>query len=171
MLIAPDELRHLAEGPRPSEYPGGAGLLGVRVTSRVPVVEVIARTKAVLQEVVHIPAEEFATAWQSRLPSWFIDGCVEEPSAEANEAWLKWWRQLDSGSQQRAARERGWSIADWMHWMHPMEREWFWWHAQLVSQYSAEVQVEVQGWPPAVGALEWLLRVAGAESVDSATDS
>lgn len=69
-----------------------------------------------------------------------------------------------------ADRESRWSLADWMYWMHPEEREWSWWDARVEGAGVASVLVEVPGWPMAVGALEWLLRVAGATEVELAEE-
>ena len=54
--------------------------------------------------------------------------------------------------------------------MHPEEREWSWWDARVEGAGVASVLVEVPGWPMAVGALEWLLRVAGATEIELAEE-
>ena len=36
------------------------------------------------------------------------------------------------------------------------------------ARHEARILVEVSGWPVALGALEWLLRVSGADSVEIA---
>lgn len=167
LLIPPEELRHLDEDPRLDELPGGVGLLELRVSALESAAEVIARTKAVLRVVVSMSRGEFGRAWATRLPRWFADGCSPEQTGEADEAWLRWWRGLEPEARELAARERPWTLADWMHWMHPEERQWFWWDARVEDRDSAVVLVEIPGWPPAVGALEWLLRVAGAAEVDA----
>lgn len=167
LLIPPEELRHLVEGPRQAEVPGGVGLLEVRVSAPGAAAEVIARATAVLRVVVSMSPDDFRGSWAKRLPRWFVDGCSPERTGEADEAWLSWWRGLEPEARTLAARERPWALADWMHWMHPEERQWFWWDACVENAGSAVVLLEIPGWPPAIGALEWLLRVAGAASVDA----
>lgn len=62
-------------------------------------------------------------------------------------------------------RDQGWSLADWLHWLEPSQREWFWWDAFLQSRNTLLERVQVNGWPTPLGALEWLLRVCGATDV------
>lgn len=167
MLIPSEELRHLNEGPRVDELPGGLGLFEVQVLAPRLAAEVIARAKAVLRAVVSMSPDELRQGWGPRLPRWFTEACSPEQTEGAVEAWLSWWRDLDPEARALAASERPWTLADWTHWMHPEERQWFWWDARVGDCDSAVVSVEIPGWPPAVGALVWLLRVAGADEVDA----
>jgi len=80
-------------------------------------------------------------------------------------AWLERWRALPAEEQHRAERERRWALADWLHWLRPDERSWYWWDAAVNGSHELRVRVEVPGWPAALGALTWLLRAAGADSV------
>lgn len=43
--------------------------------------------------------------------------------------------------------------------------EWFWWDAEVGTDGTLQVTVEVPGWPTALGALDWLLRAAGAAEI------
>lgn len=166
MLIQPDEVRHLESGPGVGEYPGGSGLAVLNVAGDGDVSAVIARAKEVLRAVVGSAAGTWdPEEVRLRLPTWFIAGCAPEQSAEEAEAWLAWWRGLDVADRAKASRERPWSVADWLFWLDPDERQWHWWDAVVDDESSAKVFVEVAGWPAALGALEWLLRVAGATAV------
>jgi len=49
--------------------------------------------------------------------------------------------------------------------MEPFERQWFWWDAEIGRDGTLRVTVEIPGWPAALGALDWLLRAAGAAEV------
>lgn len=80
--------------------------------------------------------------------------------------WLAWWRGLDPQGQARAEEEKGWTLPDWLYWMRPDERQWYWWDLSVKSDRSATLAVAVPGWPAPLGALRWLLKVAGADSVD-----
>jgi hypothetical protein len=45
------------------------------------------------------------------------------------------------------------------------ERQWFWWDAKVEREGTLRVTVEVPGQPAPLGALDWLLRAAGAVEV------
>jgi len=103
--------------------------------------------------------------WRRLLPQWFVDRCAPERSEQEAQEWLRRWRDLTPEQRVRAERVEPWSLADWLHWMQPESRQWFWWHALVGSDGTLRVQLEVLGWPAPVGALEWLLRAAGADDV------
>jgi hypothetical protein len=164
-MILPDELRHVREGARPDETPGGAGLIEV-IADADSAVLVLSRAREVLEVVLAgaaaawLPVEE----WRERLPAWFVAACAPELSAQDAENWLLRWRQLSP--EQRAAEERDqpWSLVDWLHWLEPDNRTWFWWDAAATDD-ALHVVVEVPGAPAPLGALEWLLRASGAGEV------
>lgn len=104
-------------------------------------------------------------AWRDKLPNWFVQACGRERSAAELARWLDWWRALPAEEQSRATREQRWSLADWLYWLGPSERQWFWWDAAVEDPDNAVVMVEVPGWPAPLGALDWLLRSAGAFEV------
>ncbi|MGH3544595.1 MAG: hypothetical protein ACRDPW_01480 [Mycobacteriales bacterium] len=164
-MIEPEELRHLNSGLRSGEVPGGIGLVELAVTASDPD-EVVSRAKEALRAVLCMtPAEmDSEEVWSARLPTWFIQRCAPQQTPAETAAWLSWWRSLDADARAEAARQRPWSVADWIHWLQPDERQWFWWDAVVDGERSARISVEVPGWPVPLGALEWLLSVAGAES-------
>lgn len=164
LLIWHDEIRHLEDGPGVDERPGGNGLITLAIRTREEPSEMIERAKDVLAVVVAVPPAEWRPeVVQQSLPAWFVEKCAPERS---NEAWLAWWRSLAVPDRIQAERERSWSVADWLFWLAPDERQWHWWDAVVDGERSAKVLVEVPSWPAAIGALEWLLRAAGAASVD-----
>jgi hypothetical protein len=168
MLMSSVELRHIDRGPGSDEVPGGVGLIEVKVSTEGSAVDVIERSRSVLRGVLTMTLDELRSpsAGALRLPVWFVAGCAPERSTEDDERWLAWWRGLDPEARARASDERPWSVGDWLYWMLPEERQWYWWDARVDRDRSARVFVEVAGWPTATGALQWLLRVAGASSVD-----
>jgi len=172
-LTPPDELRHLAEGPRDGESPGGVGVVEVNVRASGAAADVLRRSREVLHAVLigAEPAWPSVEVWSRRLPLWFVEGCAAEQSAEDREQWLDWWRGLDPAARASAAEERPWSFRDWLSWLQPGERQWFWWDGRVVGPDEARILVEVPSWPTALGALTWLLRVAGAEITTVASDS
>ena len=54
-----------------------------------------------------------------------------------------------------------------MHWLRHDAREWWWWNGAVWDSETVAVDVQVDDWPHAVGALEWLLRACGATHVES----
>lgn len=101
------------------------------------------------------------------LPAWFIAACAPEQSRQHAEEWLAWWSTLTPEQQIKAEEEKDWSLENWLYWMEPQNRDWFWWDA--VVEHSPEriiVQLEVTRWPCSWGALRWLLRTAGASAVE-----
>lgn len=62
-------------------------------------------------------------------------------------------------------RNRGWALTDWLYWLEPSQREWFWWDASVRGADSLLVRVQVTGWPTALGSLEWVLLASGAREV------
>lgn len=101
---------------------------------------------------------------EAHVPAWFVQACAPEPTAAERERWLAWWRTLDHAGKVVAERERGWTLQEWLSWMEPQERTW-WWDAQPTSEFDATIAVEVEGWPTALGALEWLLTASGASTI------
>jgi hypothetical protein len=67
-----------------------------------------------------------------------------------------------SDDRARADSERRWSLADWLCWLTLSERLWFWWNAEVGRDGTLRATVEVARWPTALGALDCLLRAAGA---------
>jgi hypothetical protein len=70
-----------------------------------------------------------------------------------------------SAAERAEEQKKPWSLDNWVHWMRPENREWYWWDAEVVGGAAAVVEVEVDGWPFPWGSLEWLLKAAGANSV------
>ena len=108
------------------------------------------------------PAPE---VWARVLPAWFVQGCAAEPDPAAEAAWLSRWRRLPPADRSRLAERRSWSLQDWLYWLEPDQRQWWWWDGAVAGPHLCTVQVDVHGWPVPIGALRWLLRVAGAEEI------
>lgn len=163
-LSAEDELRHLREGSSSAELPDeGLVRYTVRATDPAAVVD---RAADVLGAVLELgsPVWPSLDRWRSGLPRWFVGGCAPELSTDERASWLAWWRSLDPPARIRAEADRAWALSDWLSWLEPGGREWFWWDVDRRAD-DADVLVMVLGWPYPDGALRWLLRVAGATSV------
>lgn len=166
-MIPPEEQRHLADGPRPGETPGAGGTISVMACGGADAGVVLDGCRAVMSAVLKNsgagwPSEE---EWVSILPGWFVGACGLEMPREDTERWLAWWRTLEPADRERAEREERWTLADWLYWLEPSERQWFWWGAEIRPDGCLRVTVEVPGRPAALGALDWLLRAAGAGEV------
>lgn len=166
-MIPSDELRHLQYGPSPGERTGGAGMVEIVAACDGDAEQVLARSREVLGLIVARQSDGWLALeeWRDVLPGWFTNACADEESLEETERWLQWWRRLPPEEQARAVSERSWSLANWLHWLQPEERQWFWWDAAVSGRDMLRVQVEVSSWPAPLGALEWLLRAAGGKRV------
>lgn len=163
-----DELTRLTVGPDVDEVPRSGLLLELRGASDLLGADVMmARVKDALRIVATASNGAWPDLqdWRELLPSWLVDACAEEESPEESERWLIWWRALDEKERLEAANSRKWSLADWLHWLQPGERQWSWWDSSVAEDGSLRLVVEVAGWPSPIGALEWLVRAAGAHRI------
>jgi hypothetical protein len=162
------ELRHLTERHLADRDADGVGLVELIVSTRRSPQHLIDRCREVLIAVVSTPPEPWPSndQWAGLLPPWFVDGCAAEESEEDSEQWLAWWRTLSHEDQFAASEAAQWSLADWIHWFQPDERQWYWFDGRVIDESRAAVQVELDGWPAPLGSLKWLLRVAGAQNVE-----
>ena len=165
------ELRRLDNGPEPGEKPQGVGTVRFMVRFSHGTGDVVSKAKGVLKildeaTLAGWPAQEGLTLC---LPEWFASACVTEMSSDEAKRWLAWWKGLPSDEQTKAEAEKGWSLADWLYWMKPSNRQWFWWDASVLEgSDSTVVAVEVEAWPFPWGSLRWLLHVAGASAIEAA---
>lgn len=157
-----DEGSRLRLGPAPNQKPNGVGLVRVILHASRPG-DVLARAKAVLSSIVQLEPARFNETAAQHLPEWFIAACTPQPTQDEQEQWLAWWRTLDHKSKATAERERGWTLQEWLSWMEPDQRTWWWWDAEVTGPTTAIVHVTVEGWPSALGALHWLLAASGAD--------
>jgi hypothetical protein len=127
-LIAREEQRQLKSGPRRGEQPGGAGLESVVIHCRGDARAVLDRCREVLSVVLDHQADPWPAVHERRrlLPRWFVDACVDE-SKEEMERWLAEWRALPPERRGAAADTAAWSLANWLMFLQPDERQWFWW--------------------------------------------
>ena len=104
------------------------------------------RTSAVLAAVLQRAAAggewPDTDEWKRLLPAWFTAACIDD--AEVRDCVLD-----------------RWSLRAWTYWFQPDLRRWRWWDAQVEGD-RVTVTLLVLGRPYLRGALEWLLKVAGA---------
>jgi Immunity protein 35 len=106
------------------------------------------------------------TEWSTQLPAWFVNRCAKEMTQEEATRWLGWWRELSGQKQAEVELAKEWCLLDWLYWLVPENRTWYWWDSEVRSADCLIVNVEVDGWPFPWGSLSWLLRASGAIEVE-----
>ena len=164
------ELQRLQNGPALDERSGGIGTVRFLVRCSFGTRDVLAKAKEVLKIVDEATLAGWPVAGDltPRLPEWFVSACVAEMSPEQANKWLSWWRSLPPEEQRKAEIEKDWSLENWLYWMQPSNRQWFWWDAKVLEDYDhIALAIEVEAWPFPWGALRWLFRAAGASAVEA----
>jgi hypothetical protein len=103
--------------------------------------------------------------WRAELPTWFVDACGPEQSAEEAQRWLAWWRSLPPEEQDAVEEQQPWALSDWLEWLQPAERTWYWLGAEESDPHRLLIWLDAPGSPAPTGALEWLLKAAGATDI------
>jgi hypothetical protein len=155
-----EEIRRVSFGPKAGEKPDGllADFLVEGENAETILTSAREAWRAAIEQ--NDPAGLSLAAWRQVLPYWFIDRCGPEISIE--EAVRR--RSLPMAERVKLAET--WSLSAWVHWLRPTERQWVWWDAHVTSPRSLRVVVVVKGYPFPAGSLQWLLKCAGAESVE-----
>lgn len=165
------ELQRLKKAPSFDEKISGLGV--VRFVAHCPLgaSDVLAKVISLLRIVDEIallptnwPTDE---QWVLKLPEWFTSECTAPMTQQQAERWLAWWKGLPTDEQTRVEIEKDWSLDNWLYWMQPENRQWFWWDAK-VSDYNDHVimVIQVESWPFPWGSLRWLFKAAGASSLE-----
>jgi hypothetical protein len=172
MLTPEDERRHLERGPAQGERLAGFGTTTVRAVCDGDAEAVLARSRAVMDRVIAQQLGEWPgdDAWPGLLPEWFVRACAPERTDEEEAAWLARWDRLSPEEREREEHAAAWTLLAWVYWLEPGERQWWWWDAAIEGPEMIVVEVTIDDWPTPLGALEWLLRAAGAVNVDVAAD-
>jgi hypothetical protein len=103
--------------------------------------------------------------WEQALPRWFVAACSPPMSASEARAWMEQWRAMSPSEQSETVKNQKWSLPDWLYWMESPQSVWRWQRAIVRSPCELEVTLDVDGWPVALGAFDWLARTAGASNV------
>jgi hypothetical protein len=159
-----DELRHLLTEPNLDEQPEKLGIVRFDIWCPGNSETVLQKSKEVLEMILRSSTQCWLSnsEWQTVLPDWFVAGCAPEKTIEEVEQWLKWWRSLSPQEKSLVDEEQSWSLEDWLYWLHPDQRQWFWWDAICVNTNLLKVAVEVAEYPFSWKSLAWLFKVAGA---------
>jgi hypothetical protein len=131
--------------------------------------EVLAKSKEIMKIIIENSLKDWPSDedWAKKLPQWFISECAPEMSQEEANSWIKWWHSLSREQQDEVEKNKKWSLLDWLYWLEPSRRAWFWWDAQTKGNKELLIAVEVTSWPFAWGALGWLFRACGAKHIES----
>ncbi|MDP2185992.1 MAG: hypothetical protein Q8J93_11070 [Xanthomonadales bacterium] len=167
-----DEIRRLNEGPLPEEVCGGIGTIAlVGLCDDNPQL-VACRVREVLRVVLDIQSKPWPTEteWRCLLPSWFVAACAPEMTHDEAEQWLKTWRTMTVEQRADLDATQRWSLADWLHWLQPSERQWEFWECRVSDEHAVRLAIKLDAWPIAHGALDWLIRAAGANRVIAEPD-
>ena len=113
------------------------------------------------------PTDESLSA---QLPRWFVDACATERGAAEEQRRLTAWRRMSHEEKAANARFVRWTVQEWLHWMCPEECPWTSPRVAADGRDRVRVTLEVDGWPSAHGAVDWMLRAAGADDVHSEDD-
>jgi len=139
-----------------------------------PAAEVLRRAKGVLVVVDQTacsgawPALE---VWLQLLPEWFGSAFLPERTPEEDAAYLQWWDGLDYAQKQQAhAKPTQWRLSNWLYWLHPDRRMWYWWDDQVLDESTCSVTLLVADLPFPEETFKWLLHAAGATSIDETND-
>jgi hypothetical protein len=148
--------------------PGGVGT--VRFVVRAPAPEagiVLERAREVLRLVNAESRGDWPSEkqWKQVLPKWFLEQCEREKTQAEAEAWLARWDKLSPEEKQREERDKRWSLRNWLYWLNPDQRAWYWWDGAVVKDDQLVVAIQVDSWPFPWGAFAWLFRTAGAVQV------
>ena len=151
-----DELRRLCNGPAIAEQPDGL-VVDLVATCPGDAVVVLQRIKEVLHHIFSAYQGTWPTTveWESILPGWFVN------PLQSKEGWI-------TSHKREMGYIDGWSLDVLVHWFEPEldERQWSWWDAEVQNSHSIKVQLITSGWPFAHEALDVVLEISGATSVE-----
>lgn len=163
------ELMRLEKGVSPGVLPEGLGTVRFLAKATGHAAETLERAESVLRIVVRSSLDAWPdeSEWQMLLPQWFLAACAPERTAEETELWLKRWKSLSPSRQRIESAEMRWTLRNWLYWFEPSQRQWYWWDGNVEGEDTVRVAIEVDAWPFPWGAISWLLRAAGAETVQA----
>lgn len=162
-----EELRRLDNGPARDEPVPGIGFVHLDVRCRGNAADVLNTAKGVMKAICLQCALGWSEEadWKSLLPEQFVSACAPEMTREQADELLKRLKALSDEDRAAEAKERPWSLDNWLYWVQPSERLWQWWDAKVESSNRIVVTVAVESWPFGWGALTWLFRGSGAVDV------
>lgn len=143
-----NELDRIYNGPRENDAPHGIGSVRFYATCNHNADEVLSTVRKVMREIAMQSVEGWDDNddWSGHFPECFMGKFTEELSEEEAHAWLSRWRRM--GKEEREREEQNaWALSDWLYWMSPDNRSWFWWDAKVASPDIIVLAVSVDEWP------------------------
>jgi hypothetical protein len=157
-----DEIRRLLSGPNPGEMPAGR-LVRLHVGCARDAMHVHQSLRELWATVLWQPVPERLSLaeWRLILPGWFVEKLA--PEIQTDDPLLRRAFQL----QDRMRPADAWTLGAWVRTLGSGVRRWQWWSAAAVAPHGLELTVDVTGEGEGIEALHWLLRCAGAESIEA----
>lgn len=171
LIVIKEELRRIDQGPFDGEKPFGYPIkfAGRCSTPSASVVLERARTVMRLLDQATLngwPENETINIFDE-LPSYFTSACAPERTQEEIEEDSRIYKLMSNEEKIKDSRTEIWTLNAWLFWLRPEDRPWYWWDSKIDEEQNIVIiSVVVDGWPYASGALRWLLRGCGADSVD-----
>lgn len=108
--------------------------------------------------------------WKKILPDIFINHCAKELTEEEVKNQQIYWDSLSYEQKiEEAKKDKAWTLSNWLAWLEPDCREWFWWNAHKfdgeIENTHFLIEVTALDDPFSSGALKWLFRACGAIDV------
>ena len=167
----------LVEPPQPSQQATGVGIARFIVSCQSDALSVLELAKQTLSIVNQHSLQEWPSidSWSNLLPKEFINGFLPELTDKEKAECQKQWEQLTYDEKiKNAAQDEQWTLSNWLSWLEPEAREWFWWNALLFNEPLNKshfvVEVTTLDSPFMSGALKWLFKACGALDVVSEDD-
>jgi hypothetical protein len=162
-----NERVRLAKSPGPEEKPSGVGTVRFIAKCSGNSSDVLSKAKELMTIVNHnsVPRWPSEAEWRHLLPKWFVKQCSPEKSQQEAEEWLARWKSLSPEEQKKVEATNAWSLLNWLYWLEPENRQWYWWDAIVLDRNTLVIAVGTDSWPFGWGDLSWLLRAAGANQV------
>ncbi|ADO50548.1 hypothetical protein [[Enterobacter] lignolyticus] len=170
------ERERLTNAPSLSDEPTGIGTVRFVVSCESNAENILSLAKNVLKTVDDAYDSDWPdlASWKKILPKIFVDNCEPEISKRDMDHRIAYRKSLPWEEQQRLMINERWSLDNWLYWLEPENRTWFWWDAVLLEEPIRDthfiVAVVVLEWPFPWGALKWLFKACGALDVVSEDD-
>lgn len=170
------ERKRLICAPSLMDKPTGIGSVRFVVSCESNAGSILSLAKDVLKVVSKVYESDWPdlASWKEMLPEIFVDSCEPEISKEDMDKRIAYRRSLSWEEQKKLLADEKWSLDNWLYWLEPENRTWFWWDATLLEEPIRDthfvVAVIVLEWPFLWGALKWLFKACGALDVVSEDD-
>jgi hypothetical protein len=163
-----DELTRITKALEVSDSPPGSLALSIEVHCSVGIDIMLTKLKSAIMAVSELGCKGWpddAAQVTAHMPEWFLVACSSPMSKEEADEYMKKWRAMSEQSRSEAEESRRWSFDNWAYWMKPDQRTWFWWDARVTGRDTVIIRVILNDYQAPWGSLRWLLRAAGASSI------